>query len=98
MFLCRIVSAGFAGFTNLPLSKFEEWSDKLTGDDAVLDAEKDVVVMCHHGMRCVEGYDMHTASCFYTVEPTAARDEQVEVTGVVYQASVLKGGLIFVVL
>ena len=42
----------FAGFINLPLSKFEEWSDKLTGEDAILDAEKDVVVMCHHGMRC----------------------------------------------
>eukprot|EP00904_Undaria_pinnatifida_P014205 jgi/Undpi1/9915/HiC_scaffold_28.g12369.m1 len=39
------------GFINLPLSKFEEWSDKLTGEGAILDAEKDVVVMCHHGMR-----------------------------------------------
>lgn len=39
------------GFINLPLSKFEEWGEKLTGENAVLDAEKDVVVMCHHGMR-----------------------------------------------
>ncbi|CAM9485653.1 unnamed protein product [Pylaiella littoralis] len=39
------------GFINLPLSKFEEWSAKLSGEDAILDAEKDTVVMCHHGMR-----------------------------------------------
>lgn len=36
---------------NLPLSKFEEWRDKLSGEGAILDAEKDTVVMCHHGMR-----------------------------------------------
>lgn len=41
----------FEGFVNLPLSKFEEWGDKLTGEGAILDAEKDTVVMCHHGMR-----------------------------------------------
>lgn len=40
-----------AGFVNLPLSKFEEWSAKLSGEGAVLDAEKETVVMCHHGMR-----------------------------------------------
>lgn len=40
-----------AGFVNLPLSKFEEWGSKLSGEDAILDAEKDTVVMCHHGMR-----------------------------------------------
>jgi len=41
----------FKGFVNLPLSKFEEWGNKLTGEGAILDAEKDTVVMCHHGMR-----------------------------------------------
>ncbi|CAM9695993.1 unnamed protein product, partial [Hapterophycus canaliculatus] len=43
--------AKLEGFVNLPLSKFEEWGSKLTGEDGLLDPEKDTVVMCHHGMR-----------------------------------------------
>lgn len=84
MFFFRFVSAGLAGFINLPLSKFEEWSEKLTGDNAILDAEKDVVILCHHGMRCGGRYGIRIISHFVSVEPTAARDERVLVEGVTY--------------
>ncbi|CAM9526240.1 unnamed protein product [Ectocarpus sp. 12 AP-2014] len=47
----ELSKAKLDGFVNLPLSKFEEWSGKLSGEGAILDAEKDTVVMCHHGMR-----------------------------------------------
>lgn len=40
-----------AGFVNLPLSKFEEWGPKLAGDEPILDKDKEIVIMCHHGMR-----------------------------------------------
>lgn len=40
-----------AGFINLPLSKFEDWNPKLIGDDPILDKDKEIVIMCHHGMR-----------------------------------------------
>lgn len=49
--LLHYISVCIAGFVNLPLSQFEEWGGKLSGEGAVLDAEKDTVVMCHHGMR-----------------------------------------------
>ena len=76
MFFFRFVSAGLAGFINLPLSKFEEWSEKLTGDNAILDAEKDVVILCHHGMRCGGRYGERIIS--------AARDEPVLFEGATY--------------
>eukprot|EP00903_Cladosiphon_okamuranus_P018810 g17302.t1 len=47
----ELAKAKLDGFVNLPLSKFEEWGGKLSGEGAILDAEKDTVVMCHHGMR-----------------------------------------------
>lgn len=43
--------ASLPGFINLPLSQIEEWSQKIAEGDALLDPEKNVVVMCHHGMR-----------------------------------------------
>ncbi len=39
------------GFHNLPLSQYEEWS---TDIHTRLDADKETVVMCHHGMRSAQ--------------------------------------------
>ncbi len=39
------------GFQNLPLSQYEEWS---TDIHTRLDADKETVVMCHHGMRSAQ--------------------------------------------
>ncbi|CAN0240234.1 unnamed protein product [Ascophyllum nodosum] len=47
----ELEKAKVSGFINLPLSKFEEWGQKLTGENGILDPEKTTVVMCHLGMR-----------------------------------------------
>ena len=84
----------FAGFINLPLSKFEEWSDKLTGEDAILDAEKDVVVMCHHGMRCGGRYGIRMISLFLLSPPPLGMSKRRKLKALrTRSVSGLKGGL-----
>jgi rhodanese-related sulfurtransferase len=39
------------GFQNLPLSQYEVWSTQIHSH---LDADKETVVMCHHGMRSAQ--------------------------------------------
>ncbi len=40
--------AQLPGFVNLPLSAYEEWSQKI---QVILEADREVWVLCHHGMR-----------------------------------------------
>lgn len=47
----EVETASIPGFINLPLSQSAEW----TGDiHARLDAEKETLVLCHHGMRSAQ--------------------------------------------
>jgi rhodanese-related sulfurtransferase len=47
----EIAIAKIDGFTNLPLSEFEAWSDSIHSQ---FEAEKETVVLCHHGMRSAQ--------------------------------------------
>lgn len=47
----EIAIASIDGFTNLPLSEFEAWSDHIHSQ---FEAEKETVVLCHHGMRSAQ--------------------------------------------
>ncbi|TAD77759.1 MAG: rhodanese-related sulfurtransferase [Oscillatoriales cyanobacterium] len=40
--------AQLPGFTNLPLSAYEEWSQKI---QVILEPDQEIWVLCHHGMR-----------------------------------------------
>lgn len=39
------------GFLNLPLSEFNDWSGKIHSQ---FEADKETVVMCHHGVRSAQ--------------------------------------------
>ncbi len=39
------------GFINLPLSQYPEWSGQI---HQYLEADREVIVMCHHGMRSAQ--------------------------------------------
>jgi rhodanese-related sulfurtransferase len=43
--------AELPGFENLPLSEFAEWSGQI---HTRLDAERPILVLCHHGMRSAQ--------------------------------------------
>jgi rhodanese-related sulfurtransferase len=43
--------AQVSGFQNFPLSEFATWSGSIYSK---LDPEKEIVVMCHHGMRSAQ--------------------------------------------
>lgn len=47
----ELAMAQVAGFQNLPLSQFAEWSGTITQS---LDPSKETLVMCHHGMRSAQ--------------------------------------------
>jgi rhodanese-related sulfurtransferase len=47
----EVETAGLSGFTNLPLSEFAEWSPEIYSR---LDAEKETLVLCHHGVRSAQ--------------------------------------------
>lgn len=39
------------GFTNLPLSQFADWSEKI---QVQFDPDVETIVLCHHGMRSAQ--------------------------------------------
>jgi rhodanese-related sulfurtransferase len=43
--------ANIAGFFNLPLSQFEEWSNRIL---EVFSPEVETIVLCHHGIRSAQ--------------------------------------------
>lgn len=43
--------ASLAGFQNLPLSEFGDWSPNI---HSLLDPHKETLVLCHHGMRSAQ--------------------------------------------
>lgn len=47
----ELALAQLAGFENLPLSEFAEWSGQI---HTRLDSEKPTLVLCHHGMRSAQ--------------------------------------------
>ena len=47
----EVAICSLAGFTNLPLSEFEQWSGDI---QTLLDPAKETLVMCHHGMRSAQ--------------------------------------------
>lgn len=44
----ELAIAQVPGFINLPLSEYEQWSDKI---QSILDPDREIWVMCHHGVR-----------------------------------------------
>jgi rhodanese-related sulfurtransferase len=44
----ELALAQLDGFTNLPLSRFAEWSENLA---AHLNPHRETIVLCHHGVR-----------------------------------------------
>ena len=47
----EVETAMISGFSNLPLSKYEQWSDQIHQQ---FDAEKETFVICHHGVRSAQ--------------------------------------------
>jgi len=47
----ELALASLPGFQNLPLSEYAEWSNDI---HTRLDATKEIVVMCHHGVRSAQ--------------------------------------------
>jgi rhodanese-related sulfurtransferase len=47
----EIEMAAIAAFENLPLSQFQTWGDSI---HSRFDAERETIVMCHHGMRSAQ--------------------------------------------
>jgi rhodanese-related sulfurtransferase len=47
----EVALASLPGFLNLPLSQFAEWSGTIHQQ---LDATKETLVLCHHGMRSAQ--------------------------------------------
>lgn len=47
----EVAAAALDGFENLPLSEFAAWSDTI---HSRFDADKETIVMCHHGMRSAQ--------------------------------------------
>jgi len=47
----ELALASLPGFQNLPLSEYADWSSDIHNR---LDATKETVVMCHHGMRSAQ--------------------------------------------
>lgn len=47
----ELALAAIAGFENLPLSQFQTWGDTI---HSRFDAERETIVMCHHGMRSAQ--------------------------------------------
>jgi rhodanese-related sulfurtransferase len=47
----ELAIAQIAGFVNLPLSQFADWSG---GIQARFDADAETIVLCHHGVRSAQ--------------------------------------------
>lgn len=47
----EVETAAIDGFTNLPLSQYEQWADQIHNQ---FDADKETFVLCHHGVRSAQ--------------------------------------------
>ncbi|MDR9403450.1 MAG: rhodanese-like domain-containing protein [Halothece sp. Uz-M2-17] len=47
----EVETAAISGFTNLPLSQYEQWAPQIHQH---FDPEKETLVMCHHGVRSAQ--------------------------------------------
>ncbi len=47
----EVATAAIPGFINLPLSQYEQWATQIHDH---FDAEKETLVMCHHGIRSAQ--------------------------------------------
>lgn len=47
----EVETAAIAGFTNLPLSQYEQWANQI---HTRFDPEKETLVICHHGVRSAQ--------------------------------------------
>jgi rhodanese-related sulfurtransferase len=47
----ELAIAQLPGFINLPLSEYQDWGDRI---QTLLDPDKPVIVLCHHGMRSAQ--------------------------------------------
>lgn len=49
--LSEVAIASLPNFLILPLSEFEQWSEKIMSE---LDKDKETIVICHHGIRSAQ--------------------------------------------
>jgi len=47
----EVETAAIEGFTNLPLSQYEQWADQI---HTQFDSETETLVLCHHGVRSAQ--------------------------------------------
>jgi rhodanese-related sulfurtransferase len=47
----ELAIAKISGFTNLPLSEFVQWGERIHQD---FDKDRETLVLCHHGMRSAQ--------------------------------------------
>ncbi len=47
----EVRTASIEGFVNLPLSRFSEWANDI---QTRLDADRETLVLCHHGVRSAQ--------------------------------------------
>jgi len=47
----EVETAAIDGFTNLPLSRCQQWADQI---HSRFDADKETFVICHHGVRSAQ--------------------------------------------
>ncbi len=47
----EVATAAIPGFTNLPLSQYEQWAPQVHRH---FNTEKETLVMCHHGIRSAQ--------------------------------------------
>ncbi len=47
----ELAIASLSGFTNLPLSQFQQWSEQI---QQTLDPHQETLVLCHHGLRSAQ--------------------------------------------
>jgi rhodanese-related sulfurtransferase len=61
----EVEMAYVAGFTNLPLSTASDWTQRI---HTLLDAERETLVLCHHGMRSAQMCQWLVAQGFTNVK------------------------------
>ncbi|MEO1432107.1 MAG: rhodanese-like domain-containing protein [Cyanobacteria bacterium J06632_19] len=61
----EVSTASITGFINLPLSQFADWSHDI---NTRLEADKETLVLCHHGIRSAQMCQWLTSQGFTNVK------------------------------
>ncbi|MGD1911665.1 MAG: rhodanese-like domain-containing protein [Rivularia sp. (in: cyanobacteria)] len=61
----EVTTASIEGFVNLPLSEFSQWASDI---QTRLDAHRETLVLCHHGVRSAQMCQWLTSQGFTNVK------------------------------